>query len=150
MGASDSWNTPVSFISVILLPIVGNAAEHVSVIMFAIKDKLHAAEGEGKEKGDICIKYVIEALFAHLREKFKGVDFRTWQKKIHFLLSSMSVVYVLTTPMPKDGGENLTMEQIRRRAEWDNDDDVCKGLILNVMSDSLFDVYQNVETSKEL
>lgn len=33
-------NMPVSFISVILLPIVGNAAEHASAIMFAMKDKL--------------------------------------------------------------------------------------------------------------
>nr|GEY56928.1 hypothetical protein [Tanacetum cinerariifolium] len=37
-------------------------------------------------------------------EKFEGVDFRRWQKKIHFMLFSMSVVYELTTPMPKDGG----------------------------------------------
>lgn len=33
-------NMPVAFISVILLPIVGNAAEHASAIMFAMKDKL--------------------------------------------------------------------------------------------------------------
>jgi Ca2+:H+ antiporter len=39
-GASASWNVPVSFISVIILPIVGNAAEHASAIMFALKDKL--------------------------------------------------------------------------------------------------------------
>nr|GFB91372.1 hypothetical protein [Tanacetum cinerariifolium] len=31
----------------------------------------------------------------------------------------------------EDGGENLTVEQVRRRAEWDNDDYVCRGLILN-------------------
>lgn len=30
----------MAFISVILLPIVGNAAEHASAIMFAMKDKL--------------------------------------------------------------------------------------------------------------
>ncbi|GJU73769.1 hypothetical protein Tco_1265174 [Tanacetum coccineum] len=75
--------------------------------------------------------------FAKL-EKFKGVDFRRWQKKMHFLLSSMSVVYVLTTPIPKDGGDNPTIEQVRKRANWDNDDYVCNGLILNGMSDSLF------------
>ncbi|GJR90401.1 zinc finger, CCHC-type containing protein, partial [Tanacetum coccineum] len=63
---------------------------------------------------------------------------------------SMSVVYVLTTPMPKDGGDDATMEQIRKRAKWDNDDYVCRGLILNGKSDSLFDIYQNVESSKEL
>nr|GEY43915.1 zinc finger, CCHC-type [Tanacetum cinerariifolium] len=48
--------------------------------------------------------------FAKL-EKFEGVDFRRWQKKMHFMLSNMSVVYVLTTPMPEDGGENPTVKQ---------------------------------------
>ncbi|GJR45852.1 zinc finger, CCHC-type containing protein [Tanacetum coccineum] len=37
--------------------------------------------------------------FAKL-DKFEGVDFRRWQKKMHYLISSMSVVYVLTTPIP--------------------------------------------------
>ncbi|OVA16058.1 Sodium/calcium exchanger membrane region [Macleaya cordata] len=44
-GASDSWNMPVAFISVILLPIVGNAAEHASAIMFAMKNKLDITLG---------------------------------------------------------------------------------------------------------
>ncbi|GJR35592.1 hypothetical protein Tco_1211276 [Tanacetum coccineum] len=84
----------------------------------------------------------ITSNFAKLN-KFEGVDFRRWQKKMHFLLSSMSVVYVLTTPIPKDG-ENATVDQIRRRNKWDNNDHVCRGLILNGMSDPLFDIYRNV------
>nr|GMD32236.1 vacuolar cation/proton exchanger 2-like [Ipomoea batatas] len=44
-GASVSLNMPVAFISVILLPIVGNAAEHASAIMFAMKDKLDISLG---------------------------------------------------------------------------------------------------------
>ncbi|WKA12712.1 hypothetical protein VitviT2T_030071 [Vitis vinifera] len=44
-GASIAWKMPVSFISVILLPIVGNAAEHASAIMFAMKDKLDISLG---------------------------------------------------------------------------------------------------------
>lgn len=39
-GASTALKIPVAFISVILLPIVGNAAEHAGAIMFAMKDKL--------------------------------------------------------------------------------------------------------------
>ncbi|KAL7591217.1 hypothetical protein Lser_V15G31696 [Lactuca serriola] len=39
-GASVAMNIPIAFISVILLPIVGNAAEHASAIMFVMKDKL--------------------------------------------------------------------------------------------------------------
>ncbi|GJS04445.1 zinc finger, CCHC-type containing protein [Tanacetum coccineum] len=71
-------------------------------------------------------------------------------EKLKDTIKDMSVVYVLTTPMPEDGGENPTVEQVRKRAKWDNDDYVYRSLILNGMSDSLFDVYQNVETSKEL
>ncbi|XP_037449277.1 putative vacuolar cation/proton exchanger 4 [Triticum dicoccoides] len=44
-GASQAWNIPVAFISVILLPIVGNAAEHASAVMFAMKDKLDLSLG---------------------------------------------------------------------------------------------------------
>ncbi|GJY56964.1 putative ribonuclease H-like domain-containing protein [Tanacetum coccineum] len=86
--------------------------------------------------------------FAKL-DKFEGVDFKRWQKTMHFLLSNISVMYVLTTLIPEDAGDD-TMEKIRKRAKWDNDDYVCKCLILNGMSDSLFDIYQNVESSKEL
>ncbi|GKA10288.1 zinc finger, CCHC-type containing protein [Tanacetum coccineum] len=54
--------------------------------------------------------------FAKL-DKFEGVDFRRWQKKMHFLLSSMSVVCELTTPILEDGGDDATVEQIRKRAK---------------------------------
>ncbi|GJW23871.1 zinc finger, CCHC-type containing protein [Tanacetum coccineum] len=47
-------------------------------------------------------------------------------------VAAMSVVYVLTNPIPEDG-ENATVDQIRRRNKWDNDDYVCRGLILKVM-----------------
>nr|GFA43625.1 zinc finger, CCHC-type [Tanacetum cinerariifolium] len=64
-------------------------------------------------------------------DKFERVDFRIWKKKMHFLLSNMSVVYVLTIPIPEDGVDNPTVKQVRKRAKWDNDDYVCRGLILN-------------------
>ncbi|KAM3689805.1 hypothetical protein ACJW31_09G073600 [Castanea mollissima] len=38
--ASDSWGLSVSFLSIILLPIIGNAAEHAGAIIFAFKNKL--------------------------------------------------------------------------------------------------------------
>ncbi|GJU28340.1 ribonuclease H-like domain-containing protein [Tanacetum coccineum] len=39
---------------------------------------------------------------------------------------------------------------VTRRAKWDTDDYVCRGLILNGMSDPLFDIYKNVESVKLL
>ncbi|GKE03178.1 hypothetical protein Tco_1395196, partial [Tanacetum coccineum] len=34
-------------------------------------------------------------------DRFEGYDFRRWKKKMHFLLMTLKVVYVLTTPMPE-------------------------------------------------
>ncbi|GKE05248.1 hypothetical protein Tco_1397266 [Tanacetum coccineum] len=81
--------------------------------------------------------------------KFKGHDFRRWRKKMYILLTTLTVVYVLTTPMP-ELMEDSTVEAIRIREKWENDDYICRGHILNGMSDSLFDVYTNVESAKEL
>nr|GEY72720.1 hypothetical protein [Tanacetum cinerariifolium] len=47
----------------------------------------------------------------------------------------MSVVYVLTTPILEDG-DDATVEQLKKRVKLDNDDYVCRGLILN---DVIFD-----------
>lgn len=44
-AASDTWGLSVSFISLILLPIVGNAAEHAGAIIFAFKNKLDISLG---------------------------------------------------------------------------------------------------------
>ncbi|XP_071726859.1 uncharacterized protein [Rutidosis leptorrhynchoides] len=82
-------------------------------------------------------------------EKFEGVNFRRWKQKMRFLLTTLKVVNVLPTPMP-ELPDDATVDQIRRGNKWDNDDFICRGHILNGMSDALFDVYQSVETAKEL
>jgi len=44
-GAAQAWKIPLPFISVILLPIVGNAAEHASAVIFALHNKVDLAIG---------------------------------------------------------------------------------------------------------
>nr|KAJ0207161.1 hypothetical protein LSAT_V11C500238120 [Lactuca sativa] len=84
--------------------------------------------------------------------KFEGQDFRRWQKKMKFLLTTLKVVYVLSTPMAAlpESVEDEPLEAKRRRSKWGNDDYICCGHILNGMSDSLFDIYQNFESTKEM
>ncbi|KAG7599574.1 Zinc finger CCHC-type superfamily [Arabidopsis suecica] len=53
-------------------------------------------------------------------------------------------------PTVAENGENVSVEETRKQLKWENDDYICCGHILNGMSDSLFDVYQNVESAKEL
>nr|GEV80399.1 zinc finger, CCHC-type [Tanacetum cinerariifolium] len=96
-------------------------------------------------------------------DKFEGVDFRRWQKKMHFLLSSISVVYVLTTPMPEDGVDNPTMEQVRKRAKCHlrieeslrvQDSDKPKGnnvvgpLVVNMVEHNNSSMYNNNKGTK--
>ncbi|CAM8968905.1 unnamed protein product [Rhodiola kirilowii] len=54
-------------------------------------------------------------------EKFKGVNFRRWKKKMHFLLTCLKVVHVLSTPIPVVS-DNALIEAIRKRSKWENDD----------------------------
>ena len=51
-------------------------------------------------------------------DNFQGVDFRRWQKKMHFLLATLNVVYVLSTPMPEEK-EDETPAEIRKRCKWE-------------------------------
>ncbi|GJU84554.1 zinc finger, CCHC-type containing protein [Tanacetum coccineum] len=63
---------------------------------------------------DVAAMKHMTSNFAKL-DKFEGVDFIRRQKKMHFLLSSMSVVYVLTNLILEDGGDDATVEQIKKR-----------------------------------
>ncbi|XP_074268911.1 uncharacterized protein LOC141592207 [Silene latifolia] len=80
-------------------------------------------------------------------EKFEGIDFRRWQKKMHFKLSHLKVAYVITTPCPPEPEDDQAIDALRRKAKWENDDYICRGHILNGMSNTLFDMYQHVESS---
>ncbi|GJR62275.1 hypothetical protein Tco_1504437 [Tanacetum coccineum] len=68
---------------------------------------------------------------------------------MHFLLTTLKVVYVLSTPMP-EFVEDEPLEQTRKRCKWENDNYIYRRHILNGISDALFDVYQNVGSEKEL
>nr|GEV61498.1 zinc finger, CCHC-type [Tanacetum cinerariifolium] len=43
-----------------------------------------------------------------------------------------------------------TLELTKKRCKWENDDYICRGHILNCMSDALFDLHQNVGSAKKL
>ncbi|GKE10201.1 hypothetical protein Tco_1413752, partial [Tanacetum coccineum] len=51
-------------------------------------------------------------------DKFKGHDFRRWQTKMHFLLTNLKVVYVVTTPMPELLENDTNVESAKEL--WDS------------------------------
>ncbi|KAK3016861.1 hypothetical protein RJ639_005982 [Escallonia herrerae] len=88
----------------------------------------------------------------HRLERFDGGDFVRWQRKMHFLLVTVKVYYVIVNPRPPEPGENEeeSVAKTRERLRWDQDDEICQGHILNGMSNTLFDAYHTVKTDKEL
>ncbi|XP_071726505.1 uncharacterized protein [Rutidosis leptorrhynchoides] len=68
---------------------------------------------------------------------------------MQFLLTTLKLVYVLSFPRPAESDDE-TMEHAWLRSKWDNDDLMCRGHILNGMSDVLFDVYNSSKSAKEL
>ncbi|KAK3019778.1 hypothetical protein RJ639_003765 [Escallonia herrerae] len=71
---------------------------------------------------------------------------------MHFLLVTVKVYYVIVNPRPPEPGENEeeSVAKTRERLRWDQDDEICRGHILNGMSNTLFDAYHTVKTAKEL
>ncbi|GMP81438.1 hypothetical protein CsSME_00036150 [Camellia sinensis var. sinensis] len=68
---------------------------------------------------------------------------------MHFLLTALKVVYILTTPYLTEQKDE-TMEQTRAKTKWENDNYIYRGHILNTLSDSLFNVHQHLEIAKQL
>ncbi|GJU11766.1 zinc finger, CCHC-type containing protein [Tanacetum coccineum] len=107
-------------------PSLGNKKYFVTLIYDASRDSMTELLPEIKVRLDVthlirCNSVSMKRMASNFvkLDKFEKVDFRRWQKKMHFLLSGMSVVYVLTTPIPDDG-DDATVDQPRKRAKMLN------------------------------
>ncbi|XP_073049318.1 vacuolar cation/proton exchanger 3-like [Primulina eburnea] len=101
-GASDSMNMPVAFISVILLPVVGNAAEHASAIMFAVKDKLDITIGVAIGSSTQISMFVIPfcVIVGWFMGKSMDLNFQLFETAVLF------ITVLVVTFMLQDGQSN--------------------------------------------
>ncbi|KAG1334423.1 putative Vacuolar cation/proton exchanger 3 [Cocos nucifera] len=86
-GASESLNLPVAFISVVLLPLVGNAAEHASAIMFAVKDKLDITLGVAIGSSTQLSMFVIPScvVVGWIMGKHMDLNFQLFETAVLFI-----------------------------------------------------------------
>ncbi|XP_073110123.1 vacuolar cation/proton exchanger 3 isoform X2 [Elaeis guineensis] len=86
-GASTSLNLPMAFISVVLLPIVGNAAEHASAIMFAVKDKLDITLGVAIGSSTQISMFVIPScvVVGWIMGKHMDLNFQLFETAVLFI-----------------------------------------------------------------
>ena len=83
---------------------------------------------------------------------FDGTNFSRWKDKMKFLLTALKLFYVLDPnlmlfPPTSDEDTNEIKAQRKKREE---DELICRGHILNTLSDHLYDLYTSMKSPKEI
>ncbi|XP_075098234.1 uncharacterized protein LOC107806727 isoform X1 [Nicotiana tabacum] len=83
-------------------------------------------------------------------EKFSGIDFKRWQQKKFFYLTTLSLQMFIKEDVHVLFDETLETERFLVIEAWKHSDFLCKNYILSGLEDALYNIYSGVETSKEL
>lgn len=83
-------------------------------------------------------------------EKFEGVDFKRWQQKMLFYLTTMNLTHVVKEEVPKADKNPMTKETLSAIKAWNHSEFCCKSYILNGLDDNLYDIYSTCKTAKKL
>ena len=83
-------------------------------------------------------------------EKFGGSDFKKWQQKMFFYLTTLNLAKFLTEVAPILKENETNVQTVAAVEAWHNSDFLCKNYILNGLSDELYSVYGGIKTAKEL
>ncbi|XP_050387501.1 uncharacterized protein LOC126803807 [Argentina anserina] len=82
---------------------------------------------------------------------FKGVDFKRWQQKMLFYLTTLNLAQVITSEAPELPAEGDIPDATMKAVDaWEHNKFMCKNYILYALDDSLYDVYSTFKTAKEL
>ncbi|RVW77298.1 Retrovirus-related Pol polyprotein from transposon TNT 1-94 [Vitis vinifera] len=85
-------------------------------------------------------------------DRFDGSNFTRWQDKVRFLLTALKIFYILDptlAPLPEPK-ENDTPQVVAARKKREEDELICRGHILNALSDRLYDLYTNTNSAREI
>ena len=83
-------------------------------------------------------------------ERFNGTDFKRWQQKMLFYLTTLNLVRFLNEDGPKlDIGETYK-EKLAAVDAWNHSDLMCRNYVLNGLKNTLYNIYSPLKTTKEL
>ncbi|KAA0050358.1 uncharacterized protein E5676_scaffold293G00700 [Cucumis melo var. makuwa] len=82
--------------------------------------------------------------------RFEGAHFKRWKQKMLFFLTLKKVATTCTTEKLKVSEKDPTEEQLKNLATWTETDFIYKNLILNGLTDELYDYYSTMTTAKEV
>ena len=84
------------------------------------------------------------------RDKFNGIDFKRWQQKMLFYLTTMNLANIIRKDVPKATTDPPTREMLLTIEAWTQSDFLCRNYILNRLENNLYDIYSSYKTAKEV
>ena len=85
-------------------------------------------------------------------DRFDGSNFTRWQDKVRFLLTTLKIAYILESSLAPlaEPSDKDTPEEVEKRRKREEDNLLCRGHILNALSNRLYDLYTNTKSAKEI
>ncbi|XP_060186796.1 uncharacterized protein LOC132616199 [Lycium barbarum] len=82
--------------------------------------------------------------------KFTGANFNGWQQRMFFWLTTLGMQKFTSEDPPVPATDMPDNQKFMVTEAWKQADFLCKGYILSALEDDLYNVYSEIETSKEL
>ena len=85
-------------------------------------------------------------------DHFDGTNFSRWKDKMKFLLIALKLFYVLDSnlrPFPTASDEDIDEIKVQRKKQEEGKL-ICRGHILNTLSNRLYDLYTSMNSPKEI
>ncbi|GJR78407.1 hypothetical protein Tco_0149192 [Tanacetum coccineum] len=87
-------------------------------------------------------------------EKFNGQNFKRWQQKMFFYLTTLGLARFLKEIVPRvkppAEGQSSNAQAVQAVEAWKHSDFLCHNYVLNGLIDPLYNVYCKTTTAKEL
>ena len=80
--------------------------------------------------------------------KFSSVDFKRWQQKMFFYLTTLSLQKFIKEEVPNPNEQVPEKDRFLVIEAWKHSDFLCRNYILSGLDDILYNVYNNINTSK--
>ena len=83
-------------------------------------------------------------------DKFNGTDFKRWQQKMLFYLTTMNLANITREDVPKATTDPPNGEMLLTIEAWMQSDFLCRNYILNRLENNLYDIYSSYKTANEV
>ncbi|KAL2541555.1 Uncharacterized protein Adt_02533 [Abeliophyllum distichum] len=74
-------------------------------------------------------------------EKFNGLNFKRWQQKMLFYLTTLNLTRFLIEDAPKLTQGDKDIQAISAVEAWKHSDFLCQNYVMNGLADSLYNIY---------